>query len=161
MSKLTIILTVIFIIIFIIILFIWFMFWAFRKGLTDFTKPNKPSESIDKVKNFLGYDFGDEYSLIDHVSRNYHPDRPLTVTLKLSNEAFHKMLSYISNLDTTERLQNDEKNEVEYREVWIKEENGYRKEYSASREQGKYVFFIAKLTVSIENLTINYHETSI
>ena len=126
--------------------------------------PNKEIESINTIKRFLGMDFRDGYTIIEHISRNNHPDRPLNVTIQLSEESFNKVMEFIAKIEsnTKETLSDDEK--IKYVERTIKQTDCLIKKHEASHiysSASEYLFFIASLTIEFDKKTLTYKETSI
>lgn len=126
--------------------------------------PNKEIESINTIKSFLGMDFRDGYTIIEHISRNNHPDRPLNVTILLSEESYNEVLEFIARIEsnTKETLSEDKK--IKYLERTIKQTDCLIKEHKASHiysSASEYVFFIASLTIDYDKKTLTYKETSI
>lgn len=131
-----------------------FVFW---KGMSEFMAPSKPEECIKHIKWFLGYEFGDEYIILNFESKNQHPDRPLTVSLQLSEKSFQDVLSFLSNQNFSEEI--TENNNVKYVTKWIKQENMYQKEYSSFHYDNLVPFFVASLTVNLNTKIFDYYET--
>lgn len=87
------------------------LFIGIIKGMSGFSAPNKESDSIAAVKRFLDFDFGNEYEVIENISKNHHHDRPLKISVKLLGNAIDITNSYITGLSlvTTESI-SEEKN---------------------------------------------------
>ena len=145
------------------ILVIVLIFFGMFYVLSITGSPNKEIESINTIKKFLGMDFRDGFTIIEHISRNNHPDRPLNVTLQLSEESFNEVLEFIAKIEsnTKETLSNDEK--IKYVEHTIKQTECLIKEYKASHiysSVSEYTFFIASLIIDYDKKTLTYKETS-
>lgn len=131
----------------------------FSKAMSDFFAPNTPESSIHNIKKYIGFDFGNDYEITEHISRNAHPDRPLTVTFILPDTTLREMISYISKLDPTEKIIHKE--DVVYREKWTKIGNDWCKDYSATHEDENLPFFFARLYIDTEKCTLHYQESGI
>jgi hypothetical protein len=131
-------------------------------GMGDFFAPNKEIDSISEIKQCLGLDFGDGYKIIEHNSRNNHGDRPLNVSIELSDKLFYEVKEFVekNDCDVKESLSEDKKNR--YVERFVKRQNCFVKDYEASHVSSAgsgYVFFSARLTIDYREKTLRYSQT--
>lgn len=126
--------------------------------------PNKEIESINTLKRFLGMDFRDGYTIIEHISRNNHPDRPLNVTILLSEDSFNEVLEFIAKIESNVKETLSEDKKIKYVEHIIKQTDCLIKKHEASHiysSTSEYIFFIASLTIDYDKKTLTYSETRI
>ncbi|MBU3714117.1 MAG: hypothetical protein FGM46_04135 [Ferruginibacter sp.] len=155
----TLIVSIVVFILLIVLILIGFLF-AFSRAAA----PSDPVDSANELKRFLGLDFGNNYSIVEQSSRNYHPDRPMNVTVSLSESDFEKVIEYLTTLNFETSTSFSKDNKIRYTEYWRKYGEEYRKNYTAARinESGSdYPFFNADLYVDINTRCISYNEFGI
>jgi len=148
----------------IIIVFFYFYFRLMASSQSQFAKPNDTHVSVKKLKDFLGFDFGDSYEVMEHVSRNNHPDRPLKVTVVLSEESIVPLKEYLSKVDMEEKVNYSEDRKIKYVTSFRKGDSGFVKKYQAMHvDSGEvdYVFFVSSLTIDFIKRTLAYSETGV
>lgn len=64
-----------------------FLFADFFSGPTE-------KECVKKTEEFLGYKIGKEYEILDYDAKSYHPDQPLSFSIKLPTEKFQKVIEF-------------------------------------------------------------------
>lgn len=146
----------------IIMLIVAFLIYAFIYGLSNFFAPNSEIDSVNSLKRFLDFDFGEDFSVLNHTSRNNHPDRPLELVLSLSAESMAQLKNFLERtpLENQEYL-NDDK-EIRYRKTWSADKTTYWKGHSASHinsDGSEYEFFIARLVINTQTKTLSYSQT--
>ena len=144
----------------VILLLIIIIFLLFIYGFSKFLGPNTPDESVQKLKQFLGIDFQIE-SIIEHSSRNNHPDRPMNISVGIIDAEFDKIKNYLStlNLGTLDSYSDDKK--IKYVENWSTYNDIYCKNYRAfhiNSESSEYPFFYIEMTVDLHGKVISYKE---
>lgn len=140
---------------------VWLFFWALS-GMESFNLPTKEIDSINHIKNFFGFDFGEDYEIVYYDSRNYHPDQPLEVILLFTETTLIKVQAFITEIDTNIKETLSEDKETKYVETFFKESNSFSKYYSASHINSGpsgYEFFNANLTINYREKTLSYNET--
>ena len=148
----------------IIIVFFYFYFRFMASSKSEFTKPNDTHVSVKKLKDFLGFDFGESYQVMDHVSRNNHPDLPLKVTVVLSEESIVPLKEHLSKVDMDEKVNYSEDRKIKYVTSFRKGERGFVKKYQAMHADSaevEYVFFVSSLTIDFIKRTLAYSETGV
>jgi len=129
------------------------LFW----GLASFFKPNKISDSIYEMKLFLGLDFGDGYSVINHLYRNNHPDRPLSVELEVDEITLKKIKTHLESIvakseetvrGATCETTNIKKDEVEFTKINSKSH--------VNPDGSKYMYQLSSLHIDFERRVIEY-----
>ena len=148
--------TFLIIMIFLVLLVLWILYYMVTKGLSIH---QDPLVSINQIKQFLGFDFGLEYTLLKHESNPGHGDQPLTITLKFSENTFAEIMSFVTQIHLAETTTYNEKEEIEYKEVWQKCNNRFQKHYSAKHLNGDYTFFRSCLSIDPANNTIHHHQS--
>ena len=138
------------------LLVLWILYYMVTKGLSIH---QDPLVSINQIKQFLGFDFGLEYTLLKHESNPSHGDRPLTVTLKFSENTFAEIMNFVTQIHLVETITHDQKKEIEYKEVWQKCDIRFQKHYSAKHLNGDYTFFRSCLSIDPANNTIHHHQS--
>lgn len=131
---------------------------------SQFAKPNDTHVSVKKLKEILGFDFGDSYEVIEHLSRNNHPDRPLKVTVLLSEESIVPLKEYLSKVDKEEKVNYSKDRKIKYVISFRKGERGFEKKYQAMHADSaevEYVFFVSSLTIDFLKRTLAYSETGV
>jgi hypothetical protein len=68
--------------------------YAFKSSI----QPNTSFESVESLKSFLGMNFGDDFEVVEHTSRNHDPDRPLKVTISVSDDVFSLIRDYVNRI---------------------------------------------------------------
>ncbi len=132
------------------------------------------NDNIKFVKNFMGYDFGDKYSILEHYLHRSHPDQPMKLTLEFLKEDFQGILSYINGLEMKETRYYNRKKDVIYIDEWKKDfnfpddddspvEHTVIKSHHAYHhsKEGDFIFFMASLTININKHSIRYVESMI
>lgn len=140
---------------------VWLFFRALS-GMESFNLPTKEIDSINHIKNFFGFDFGEDYEIVYYDSRNYHPDQPLEVILLFSETTLIKVQAFITEIDTNIKETLSEDKETKYVEKFFKKSNSFSKYYSASHINSGpsgYEFFAANLTIDYREKTLSYKET--
>jgi len=148
----------------IIFLFVFFYFSFVTPSQSQFAKPNDTHLSVMKLKEFLGFDFGDSYEVMEHLSRNNHPDRPLKVTVVLSEESIVPLKEYLSKVDKEEKVNYSKDRKIKYVTSFRKGERGFVKKYQAMHADSaevEYVFFVSSLTIDFLKRTLAYLETGV
>jgi hypothetical protein len=133
-------------------------------SISAFSKPNDTQVSVKKLKDFLGFDFGESYQVMDHVSRNNHPDRPLKVTVVLSEESIVPLKEHLSKVDMEEKVNYSKNRKIKYVTSFRMGDNGYVKRYQAMHAESaevEYVFFVSSLTIDFIKRTLAYSETGV
>lgn len=152
-------------------LFFLFLF-AMALTFSAATSPTKPEDSIATVKRFLGYDFGDKYTLSEYESNNLHGDRPLKFLMNFTEDDFQKILSFLENLNFNEDIYYNDDKSVIYKDKWDKgpfidriDKNSvsfvYTKSHKAFHQSNEdyCIFFSASLYFDIDKRTLRYSET--
>ncbi len=147
-----------------IVLIIALLLYGFAWMISNFMAPNTESDSINQLKSFLGYDFGEGYEIIEHNSQNNHPDRPLKLKVILSDTSFELVMKHLSQIEskTLETFSQDQT--VRYVEELYSSESSLNKSHLAYHihTDGKdYIFFSASFSFNCPNKTIEYFETFI
>lgn len=133
-------------------------------SLTEFAKPNDIHASVKKIKDFLGYDFGDSYEVMEHVSRNNHPDRPLKVRVLLSEESIVLLKEHLSNVDLEAIVKYSEDKKNKYVTSFRRTDMGFVKKYEAlhvDSAEAENVFFVSSLSVDFVQRILIYSETGL
>ncbi len=146
----------------IIVLIASFFFYAFIYGLSNFFAPNREIDSVKSIKRFLEFDFGEDFSILNHSSFNNQPDRPLEIVVSISAESMAGLKDFLKSirLENQESLSDDKK--IRYKKIWISDETTYLKGHSASHINSggsEYEFFIARLAIDTQTKTLSYSET--
>lgn len=121
----------------------------------------KPSTPADQIKEFganmLNYEFGDGYEVIDHMSRNGHPDRPQSLMIKICDEEFNRLKSHIETLHEGE--EREEKGDEVYVRTISKRETGCSITHSSIHKSCNYTFFEASVEIDYRSQTVSYSST--
>jgi hypothetical protein len=126
--------------------------------------PNEEIDSINTIKKFLGIDFKDGYKIIEHISRNNHPDRPLHISILFSEESFNEVFNFIDKIESSSKETIIQDKEIKYVEHIRKQTNCFVKDYEAKHihsSTSEYTFFISSLTIDYDQRILTYRETSI
>jgi hypothetical protein len=132
-------------------------------GLSSFMKPNNENDSINTIKQFLRFDFKDEYTIIEHISRNNHPDRPLNVSIQLSDDSFKNVLDFVANIENSLKETLSEDRRIKYVEYLTKQSDCFIKNHKASHinsDISETLFFSSNLIIDYNNRTLTYNETA-
>ncbi len=140
------------------------IFLGVAYAMQSYMKPTTKEDSIHQIKIFLGYHFEDGYEFLEIDSKNYHPDRPLQVILKLNVDLMAKIESYLSTIEPYLNEKLNQKNNVKYIESVMKSDSCFEKTHTAlniiSADQ-EIEFFIAKLKIDFKEKLLFYNETQI
>ncbi len=131
---------------------------------SQFAKPNDTHVSVKKLKVSLGFDFGNSYEVMEHVSRNNHPDRPLKLTVVLSEESIVPLKEHLSKVDMEEKVNYSEDRKIKYVTSFRKGDSGFVKKYQAMHADSaevEYVFFVSSLSIDFIKRTLAYSETGV
>lgn len=148
----------------IIFIFFYFYFRLMASSQSQFAKPNDTHVSVKKLKDFLGFDFGESYQVMDHVSRNNHPDRPLKVTVILSEESIVSLKEHLSKVDMEEKVNYSEDRKIKYVTSLRMGDSGFVKRYQAMHVdsvEAEYVFFVSRLSIDFLKRALAYSETGV
>lgn len=148
----------------IIIVFFYFYFRFMASSISEFAEPNDTHASVKKLKDFLGFDFGDSYEVIEHLSRNNHPDRPLKVTVILSEESIVPLKVNLSKIHMEEKVNYSEDRKIKYVTSFRMGDSGFVKRYQAMHvgsAEAEYVFFVSRLSIDFLKRTLAYSETGV
>jgi hypothetical protein len=132
-------------------------------GLSSFMKPNNENDSINTIKQFLRFDFKDEYTIVKHISRNNHPDRPLNVSIQLSEDSFIGVLDFVANIENGLKETLSEDRRIKYVEYLTKQSDCFIKNYKASHinsDISETLFFSSNLIIDYHQRTLTYNETA-
>jgi len=145
-----------------LIIFFVLLVFGFAYAMANFMKPNSEKESIVQIKNFLGYDFAEDFQIIEHESRNNHPDRPLRVVLKLNENGINNLKAFTSEIESYSKETRNDNQSYKYNEDVKSSASFYNKCHEAfeiihSGEES--LFFRASLIVDYESGTLSYSET--
>lgn len=121
-------------------------------------QPNNPAISVNQLKSFLGFNLTDDYTIIEHFSRNNHPDKPMNVCISLPTEAFEKVTKYLADTDLIENVTYSEDKQIKYTVRWTKKEHSFYKTHTISYTNPDYQFFFASLDIDCINRTLTYNE---
>jgi hypothetical protein len=133
-------------------------------SISEFAKPNDTHVSVKKLKDFLGFDFGDSYEVIEHLSRNNHSDRPLKVTVVLSEESIVPLKEHLYKVDMEEKVNYSKDSKIKYVTSFRMGDSGFVKRYQAMHvgsAEGEYVFFVSRLSIDFLKRTLAYSETGV
>jgi nitrogen fixation-related uncharacterized protein len=139
-----------------------FLFWAISKGIFRSSSTKKESDSIDSVKNFLAFDFGNDYEVVEHISTNFHPDQPTKISVKLDAKAIGNTKSFLLGLSLVKKESISDDNKIKYIETWRNDKDVFQKTHTASHLNSDgtgYTFFKAELKIDLESMIITYVET--
>lgn len=145
------------------ILFIGLMILTFI-GMSSFMKPNETVDSVDRVKKFMEIDFGDDFEVLEHVSRNNHPDRPMHISIKLSKNSSRLVEDFLNQKILDSSVSSGEKMESKSGDYWTKDLNGYKKRYSAFHPDAKFddlPYYVATAEYLFNEGLIKYRESFI
>lgn len=152
------------IILFSLLALVVLIFLGLAYAMQNFMKPTTKEDSIHQIKVFLGYHFEDGYELIEIDSKNYHPDRPQQIILKLNVDLMAKIESYLSTIEPYLNEKLNQKNNVKYIESVMKSESCFEKKHTALNiisVNQEIEFFIAKLKIDFKEKLLFYNETEI
>ena len=145
-----------------LVIFLALLFFGFAYAMANFMKPNSEKDSIDQIKKFFGFDFAEDFQIIKHESRNNHPDRPLHVILKLSENGINNIKAFTSEIESYSKETISDNRSNKYTEVVECGVSFYNKYYQASEiiHSGEdSLFFSATLMIDYESGTLSYNET--
>jgi len=129
-------------------------------GLSSFMKPNDENDSINTIKQFLRFDFKDDYTIIEHISRNNHPDRPLNVSIQLSEDSFKDVLDFVANIENGLKETFNEDRRIKYVEYLTKQSDCFIKNYKAfhiNSDKSEIPFFSSNLIIDYSQRTLTYN----
>jgi hypothetical protein len=129
--------------------------YAFKSSI----QPNTSFESVESLKSFLGMNFGDDFEVVEHTSRNYHPDRPLKVTISVRDDVFSVIRNYVNGVKFEPHETTSSDGQIKYDTHWNSIKKGFIKKHSASYIDSKLPFFIESLTIDLERRMLSYSET--
>ena len=150
-------------IILIVIVILLLGYFGLVYGLSSFMKPNNENDSINTIKQLLRFDFKDEYTIVEHISRNNHPDRPLNVSIQLSEDSFKDVLDFVANIENGLKETLSEDSSIKYVEYLSKQLNCFIKNYKASHinsDISETPFFSSNLNIDYSQRTLIYNETA-
>jgi len=150
-------------IILIVIVILLLGYFGLVYGLSSFMKPNNEKDSINTMKQFLRFDFKDEYTIIEHISRNNHPDRPLNVSIQLSEDSFKDVLDFVANIENSLKETFSEDRRIKYVEYLSKQSDCFIKNYKAihiNSEKSETPFFSSNLIIDYNQRALTYNETA-
>lgn len=132
------------------------------------------NHEIKLLKNFMGYDFSDKYTIPENYLHYTHPDRVKKIKLEFSEEDFQGILSYIKGLEMKETRYYNRKNDVLYIDKWEYTLdipswepdltfNILKKSHQAYHhsKDGDFIFFSASLYINTDKHYIRYSESMI
>jgi hypothetical protein len=147
----------------VVIVILLIAYFGFVYGLSSFMKPNNENDSINKIKQFLRFDFKGEYTIIEHISRNNHPDRPLNVSIQLSEDSFNDLLGFVANLENSLKETLSEDRRIKHVEYLTKQSDYFIKNYKSfhiNSDKSETPFFSSNLIIEYNQRTLTYNETS-
>lgn len=150
-------------IILIVIVILLLAYFGFVYDLSNFMKPNNEEDSINTIKQFLRFDFKDEYTIVEHISRNNHPDRPLNISIQLSEDSFKNVLDFVANIENVLKETLSEDRRIKYVEYLTKQSDCFIKNYKASHinsDISETLFFSSNLIIDYNQRTLKYDETA-
>jgi hypothetical protein len=145
-----------------LVIFLALFFFGFAYAMANFMKPNSEKESIAQIKKFLGYDFAEDFQIIEHESRNNHPDRPLRIVLNLNENGINNLKAFTSEIESYSKETGSNNQSYKYNEDVMSSASFYQKCHEAfeiihSGEES--LFFRATLIINYESGTLSYSET--
>lgn len=70
------------------------LFCGYTFLFADFFSGPSKKECVKIAQEFLGYKLGKEYEILDYDAKSYHPDQPLSFSIKLPTEKFQKVIEF-------------------------------------------------------------------
>lgn len=146
-----------------------FFFFILYIALSSFSRPTKQPDAVDHIRQFLGFNFREGYTVTKYVSRNNHPDRSLAVSIVFSDDTFGEVREYLSGIGSPVEESLNDDGSVRYvlsagwkkNIYWKKHEASHVVPNSVAGEDSGHVFFMASLMVDCDLKKLDYKETSI
>jgi hypothetical protein len=152
MTWVWVILTIIVVLYLLKRLFIYLLAYAFYNA----TRPNTVEESVYRMTNILNYKIIMEYEVLEHESKNYHGDKPLYLSLLLSEKSFYDLMQFISTKSNEVKEKMEEDNTTKHIFRIEKKDNSYCVSHNV--ELGDYPTYSSGLVLEYDTRKLHYSE---